>query len=81
MSEKPTPLGPSRAAPIADLLALVEAGFRAGVIYGDPAWEYLVYSGKGKQRSAERYYDTSSLDAIKALPIAPLAADDCALFL
>jgi N6-adenosine-specific RNA methylase IME4 len=38
-------------------------------------------SGKGKQRSAERYYDTSSIEAIKALPVAPLAADDCALFM
>jgi len=37
--------------------------------------------GKGKQRSAERYYDTAPLDDIKALPVGDLAADDCALFL
>jgi N6-adenosine-specific RNA methylase IME4 len=66
---------------IADLMALAEAGERFNVIYADPPWEFKVYSGQGKQRSAERYYDTSSLDAIKALPIAPLAADDCTLLL
>jgi N6-adenosine-specific RNA methylase IME4 len=70
-----------RGGDVADLIAMAEAGRRFKVIYGDPAWEFKVYSGKGKQRSADRYYDTSSLDAIKALPVAPLADDDCALFL
>jgi N6-adenosine-specific RNA methylase IME4 len=51
------------------------------VIYADPPWAFKVYSGKGKARSAENHYDASSLEAIKALPVAPLAADDCALFL
>jgi N6-adenosine-specific RNA methylase IME4 len=66
---------------VADLVAMAEKGRRFKVIYGDPAWEFKVYSGRGKQRSADRYYDTSSLDAIKALPIAPLADENCALFL
>jgi hypothetical protein len=35
----------------------------------DPAWEFKVYNGTGKQRSAERHYDTESLDAIKAPPV------------
>lgn len=52
-----------------------------GVIYADPPWEFKVYSGKGKQRSADRHYDTQSLDFIKSLPIQQLAADDCALFM
>ena len=30
---------------------------------------------------SNRHYDTQSLDAIKALPVGDLAADDCALFL
>lgn len=64
-----------------DLAAMAEAGQRFSVIYADPPWEFKVYSGKGKSRSAERHYDTSSLEAIKALPIDPLAASDCALFL
>jgi N6-adenosine-specific RNA methylase IME4 len=59
----------------------VVAGQRFNVIYADPPWPFEVYSAKGKQRSAERHYDTMSLEEIKALPIAELAADDCALFL
>lgn len=66
---------------IGDLIAMAEAGRRFKIIYADPAWEFKVYSGRGKQRSADRHYDTSSLEAIMALPIAPLADDDCALFL
>jgi N6-adenosine-specific RNA methylase IME4/ParB-like chromosome segregation protein Spo0J len=66
---------------IDDIAAMVAAGRKFKVIYADPPWSFEVYSGKGKQRSAERHYDTSSLEAIKALPVAPLAADDCALFL
>jgi N6-adenosine-specific RNA methylase IME4 len=40
-----------------------------------------VYSGKGKQRSADRYFDTMTLADIAALPVERLAADDCALLL
>lgn len=64
-----------------DLNALIAADKKFSVIYADPPWEFKVYSGKGKQRSAERYYDTASLDDIKALPIGNLAANDCALLL
>jgi N6-adenosine-specific RNA methylase IME4 len=60
---------------------MAQAGQRFAVIYADPPWDFKIYSPKGKQRSAERYYDTSSLEAIKGLPIAPLATNDCALFL
>ena len=68
-------------AKLADLAALAESGERFAVIYADPPWEFKTYSVKGKQRSAERYYDTTSLEAIKALPVAALAADDCVLFM
>lgn len=70
-----------KGANLGDLVAMAQAGDKFAAIYADPPWEYKVYSGKGKQRSAERYYDTSSLEAIKALPIASLAADNCVLFL
>jgi N6-adenosine-specific RNA methylase IME4 len=70
-----------RGARVSDLAAMIEQGLRFPVIYADPPWEFKVYSGKGKQRSAERHYDTASLEAIKALPIASLAADNCALFM
>ncbi len=64
-----------------DLEALVGTGKKFGVIYPDPPWSFAVYSDKGKQRSAERHYDTWSLERIKALPAQELAADDCALLL
>jgi N6-adenosine-specific RNA methylase IME4 len=70
-----------RGGTVTDLIALAATGYRAAVIYADPAWQFKVYSGKGKQRSAERHYDTQMLDAIKSLPVAPLAAKDCTLFL
>src|SRR5262249_2616544 len=69
-----------RGANVGDLIAMAKAGLRFPVIYADPGWAFKVYSGKGKQRSAERHYDTASLAAIKALPIEPLAAKDCTLF-
>jgi N6-adenosine-specific RNA methylase IME4 len=70
-----------KGANVGDLVAMAEAGQRFPVIYADPPWEFKVYSDKGKLRSAERYYDTSSLEAIKALPVEKLAAEDCVLFL
>jgi N6-adenosine-specific RNA methylase IME4 len=66
---------------IADLVALAASGFRAGVIVPDPPWPFETYSVQGRQRSPDRNYDTMTIDQIKALPIAPLAADDCALLL
>lgn len=70
-----------RGAQVADLISMAERGLRFPVIYCDPPWEFKVYSGKGKQRSAERHYDTSSLDALKALPLSPLAERDACLFM
>jgi N6-adenosine-specific RNA methylase IME4 len=66
---------------IADLEALAASGRKFGVICPDPPWSFEVYSGKGKQRSAERHYDTWTLERIKALPIAALAAPDSALLM
>jgi N6-adenosine-specific RNA methylase IME4 len=68
-------------ATIADLEALVSDGKKFGVICPDPPWTFEPYSDKGKQRSAERHYDTWSLDRIKTLPVQALAANDCALLL
>lgn len=64
-----------------DLYALAKGSTRFRTIYADPPWTFEVYSGKGKERSAERHYDTMSLEEIAALPIEDLAADDCCLFL
>ena len=66
---------------VADLEALAASGYRAATIYCDVPSDYEVYSGKGKQRSAERYYDTMSVAELTALGpvIRALAAKDCAL--
>lgn len=52
-----------------------------GVIYADPCWQFVTRSAKGKGRSPERHYDCMSLDEIKALPVASMAADNCVLLM
>lgn len=52
-----------------------------GAIYADPAWTFVTRSKKGKGRSPEKHYGCMSIDEIKALPVADLAAEDCVLFL
>jgi N6-adenosine-specific RNA methylase IME4 len=64
-----------------DLRQLVKDKREFSVIYADPPWSYETYSGKGKERSADRHYDTMELDEIKCLPVPKLAAKNCALFL
>lgn len=55
---------------------------KAGVIYVDPEWKFVTYSEAGKDAtSAENHYPTSSLDEIKARPVASIAAKDCVLFM
>lgn len=68
---------------VRDLDSLIVANQKFSVIYADPPWSFRVYSGKGKNRSADRHYDTQSLDDIKALgqKVRVLADKDCALFL
>ena len=51
------------------------------IIYADPPWTFRTWSNKGKGRSAENHYNCLSLKDIQELPVADLAADDCALFL
>lgn len=52
-----------------------------GLIMVDPPWEFDTWSDKGKGKSPESHYNCMSLDDIKALPVADLAAPDCCLFL
>lgn len=70
-----------KGATVETLEILARENRKFSVIYADPPWSFHTYSGKGKARSAERHYDTAPLSDIGALPIEPLAADDCALFL
>jgi N6-adenosine-specific RNA methylase IME4 len=67
---------------VADLKALAASGYRASVIYVDVPSRFEVYSSKGKQRSADRHYDTKTADQIKAmgLLIRSLTAKNWVLF-
>jgi len=58
------------------------AGLRRGhyrAIVADPPWSFLTRSDKGKDRSPENHYDCMTLDEIKAMPVAEIAAKDCVL--
>jgi N6-adenosine-specific RNA methylase IME4 len=66
-----------------DLHSLIAAGHKFAVILADPPWHFVARSEKGEDRSASQHYttDRSKAEAIKALPVAQLAADDCVLFM
>ena len=51
------------------------------ILYCDPPWQYFVWKGKGKGRSAEHHYGTMPVSDICALPVERIAAPDSALFL
>jgi len=51
------------------------------VIYADPPWLFRTWSTKGTGRSAISHYDCLSFEALATLPVADLAAADCAFFL
>ena len=57
--------------------SLRQVGRDYQILYVDVAWPF---SGGGN-RSVRRHYPTMTIDEIKALPVASLAADDCVLFL
>jgi N6-adenosine-specific RNA methylase IME4 len=52
-----------------------------GVILADPPWPFATRSHKGCDRSPDKHYSTMPLTEIMGLPVASLAAKDCALFL
>lgn len=59
----------------------VAAGVKFNVIYADPPWSFKVWSGKGKERSAENYYKTETLEQLAAHPVEKLAECDCVLLM
>lgn len=65
-----------RGGTVADLQELIERGERYGFIYADPAWED---GGGDGYRSVASHYPTMPLQDIAALPVAQLAANNCAL--
>jgi N6-adenosine-specific RNA methylase IME4 len=55
---------------------------RYGVIYADPPWRFEVYSrDTGLDRDASNHYPVQTLEQIKTLAVAGIAAPDCVLFL
>lgn len=63
-----------------DLVALAESGRRFSTIYTDNAWPWDTWGASGKVRSApDNHYNTSTIEQMMKLPVAALAADDCAL--
>jgi N6-adenosine-specific RNA methylase IME4 len=51
-----------------------------GVIYADPPWTFRNWSARGTGRNAISHYDCLDFHALASLPVAELAASDCALF-
>jgi N6-adenosine-specific RNA methylase IME4 len=52
-----------------------------GAIAADPPSSFATWSKAGQGKSASQHYSVMSLDDIKALPVAHLAAADCFLLL
>jgi N6-adenosine-specific RNA methylase IME4 len=65
-----------------DMIALAESGKRFGLIYADPALPWETWGPAGKIASSpDNHYGTSAIAEIMKLPVAALAADDCALMM
>jgi N6-adenosine-specific RNA methylase IME4 len=55
-----------------------------GAILADPPWGFKCWDGADKKvasRGSVTPYQTMDMDAISAMPVASLAADDCCLFM
>lgn len=51
------------------------------IIYADPPWSFKVWSDKGKDRSADKHYNTMTAQDIRDLPVSSIADDNAVLFL
>lgn len=60
------------------LQRLADENRKFGTIYADPPWHYANAASRG---AAENHYETMTTDAIAALPVAQLAADEAHLHL
>lgn len=52
-----------------------------GAILADPPWKYANYSWKGKHKGAAAQYACMSIEDLAKLPVARLAAPNCALIM
>ena len=67
-----------------ELAARIRAlpGGKYGVLYVDAGWRFEPYSREtGMDRAADNHYATSTLEQIKAIDVASIAAPDCVLFM
>lgn len=55
--------------------------FSYGALLVDPPWRFANYSEGGETKNPSAHYQCMSLKDIAALPVAHLAAPDCALFM
>lgn len=51
------------------------------MILADPPWRFTLRSPKGETKSPQSHYSCMSLEDLKRLPVADLAAPDCLLFM
>lgn len=51
------------------------------IILCDPPWQFLTWSNKGKDRSAEKHYATMAKYDIQKLPVSNISAKNSVLFL
>ena len=52
-----------------------------GLILADPPWQFALHSAKGEAKSPQAHYSCATLEDIALLPVAKLAAPDCALMM
>jgi N6-adenosine-specific RNA methylase IME4 len=63
---------------VTDLEMLIQAGERFGTIYADPPWPY---ANQGTRGRTSRHYASLPVEALAALPVRELAADQAHLHL
>ena len=63
---------------VEDLNRVASEGVKFGCIYADPPWSY---GNQGTRAATDNHYPTMTIEAIAALPIRELAADECHLHL
>jgi N6-adenosine-specific RNA methylase IME4 len=63
---------------VADLDVLIQRGMRFGTIYADPPWQY---GNQGTRGATSDHYNGMTVEAIRALPVPQLAADNAHLHL
>lgn len=64
-----------RGVPLSDL---PQGHYAVGLI--DPPWRYLAWSNKGLGKSADRHYETMTIDQLKALPVRSVFAKNAVIF-